>query len=123
VRVIVPPDQHPRVPRGGNHAADILTVPGEPIFAPAGGKVPHVGADTLDGGTVTSVMFPLDVPPDHKGDETGYVVFVFAHLNRDDRKRTVVAAGDVLGTAAAGFLHIGCNNAAALQAVLAASAG
>jgi len=107
VRVVVPPAEHPKVPKGGNHAADIATRPGEPIYAPADGKIPHVGEDQLDGGKLGGTFFTIDLTKAHKSDPA--VRFVLAHVNRTDRKRAIVKAGEQIGTASGDFVHLGSN--------------
>ena len=116
VNVIVPRGQHPKVAKGGNHAVDIRTHPGEPVYAPAAGKIPNVRPDELDGGTTGSVFFTIDFTKEKKTDPA--VRLVLAHLNREARGRAVVKAGEVIGTASGDSLHVGCNLADALDAIV-----
>ena len=119
VNVIVPRGQHPKVAKGGNHAVDIRTHPGEPVYAPAAGKIPNVRPDELDGGTTGSVFFTIDLTKAKKTDPA--VRVVFAHLNRAQAGRAVVKAGEVIGTAAGDSLHVGCNLADALDEIVGAN--
>jgi len=118
INVAVPRGQHPKVAKGGNHAVDIRTHPGEPVYAPAAGKIPNVRPDELDGGTTGSVFFTIDLTKEKKTDPA--VRVVFAHLVRSAHRRAVVAAGEVIGTAAGETLHVGCNLGEALDQIVAA---
>jgi murein DD-endopeptidase MepM/ murein hydrolase activator NlpD len=118
INIVVSRANHPKVAKGGNHAVDIRTHVGEPIYAPGDGKIPDVHADQLDGGTKTSVFFTIDLTKAKKTDPA--VRVVFAHLNRAQKGRAVVKAGEVIGTAAGETLHVGCNLADALDQIVAA---
>jgi len=117
ITVIVSPPQHPKVSKGGPYAADIATHPGEPIYAPAKGKIPHAYDDVLDGGVKGGVMFSFDVEVP-KG--TKPVRFFFAHVDRASRDRAKVEAGDPIGHATGAFLHVGGSSAAELDKLLSA---
>ena len=118
VRVTVSAAEHPKVAKGGNHAVDIKTSPGQAIYAPADGKIPHALPDSLDGGKTNSKFFTIDLTKANKADLA--IRVVFAHVVREDAGRAVVKRGDKIGTASGDFLHVGCNNADALNQIIGA---
>jgi murein DD-endopeptidase MepM/ murein hydrolase activator NlpD len=118
INVLVGIDEHPKVAKGGNYAADIATKPGQPVYAPADGKIPHVLPDALDGGTKTSTFFTIDLTKAQKSPGVPSANVVFAHLTREDKGRELVKAGDIIGYASGTSLHVGCNNRAVLEAIL-----
>ncbi len=110
--------EHAAVTKGQKFAADIRVAAGQNIHMPAAGKIPHVYRDVFDGGKVGGSYFGIDITPEKKGDPL--VKFLLAHLVAAEPFVRRPAKGDVIGHATGEFLHVGCNNRAALEALLSA---
>ena len=115
ISVLVSPEQHPKVSKGQAHAVDLACKPGDPVYAIADGKIPHVYADTLDGGIVGGAYFGYDVAV-AKGEKMPR--FLYAHVAPVAGVARKPKRGDLIGHCTGTFLHLGCNSLAELEKVI-----
>lgn len=108
IEILVAPSEHARVNKGGTFQCDIRTVPGQDIFMPASGKIPHVYKDIFDGGLNSSHYFGIDLDPDNKGDRL--CKLIVAHVLHYSSAARKPQGGELIANASGEFVHLGSND-------------